>query len=86
MKQVKMIATVVAALASLGLSVAQAQNFPSKTMTIVVPTAPGGGNDSMARILSQKMGPLLGQTIIVENKPIKKNIIMFSPVNYSISG
>ncbi len=45
-----------------------AQAFPSKTISIVVPTAPGGGNDAMARILASKLGPLLKQTVIVENK------------------
>ncbi|MFM2262738.1 MAG: hypothetical protein RI959_1414 [Pseudomonadota bacterium] len=45
-----------------------AQAFPSKPISIVVPTAPGGGNDAMARILASKLGPLLKQTVIVENK------------------
>lgn len=42
--------------------------FPSKTITIVVPTAAGGGNDAMARTIAQKLGPLLGQTVIVDNR------------------
>jgi tripartite-type tricarboxylate transporter receptor subunit TctC len=45
-----------------------AQTFPTKTITVVVPTAAGGGNDAMARTVAQKLGPLLGQTIIIENK------------------
>jgi tripartite-type tricarboxylate transporter receptor subunit TctC len=45
-----------------------AQGFPSKTVTIVVPTAAGGGNDLMARTIAQKLGGLLGQSVIVENK------------------
>jgi tripartite-type tricarboxylate transporter receptor subunit TctC len=45
-----------------------AQTFPSKTITVVVPTAAGGGNDAMARTVAQKLGPLLGQTIVIENK------------------
>ena len=48
---------------------AQAQPaFPSKTITLVVPTAAGGGNDAMARTVAQKLGPLLGQTIIIDNR------------------
>jgi tripartite-type tricarboxylate transporter receptor subunit TctC len=58
---------VAAALA--GAAPAHAQTaFPSKTITIVVPTAAGGGNDAMARTIGQKLGPLLGQTIIIDNR------------------
>lgn len=42
--------------------------FPEKPITVVVPTAPGGGNDAMARTIAQKLGPLLNATVIVENK------------------
>lgn len=42
--------------------------YPERTITIVVPTAPGGGNDVMARTVGQKMSTLLGQPVIVENK------------------
>jgi tripartite-type tricarboxylate transporter receptor subunit TctC len=45
-----------------------AMAFPTKTITIVVPTAAGGGNDLMARTIAQKLGMLLGQSVIVENK------------------
>ncbi|MFM1909205.1 MAG: hypothetical protein RL459_1520 [Pseudomonadota bacterium] len=43
--------------------------YPTKTITIVVPTAAGGGNDAMARIIAQKIAPILGQSVIVDNKP-----------------
>ena len=42
--------------------------WPSKTITLVVPTAAGGANDAMARTVAQKLGPLLGQTIIIDNR------------------
>ena len=42
--------------------------YPSKTITIVVPTAAGGANDAMARTIAQKLGPMLGQTIIIDNR------------------
>ena len=45
---------------------AWAQN--DKPITIVVPTAAGGGNDAMARTIGQKLSVLLGRTVIVENK------------------
>ncbi|MFY3136719.1 Bug family tripartite tricarboxylate transporter substrate binding protein [Achromobacter xylosoxidans] len=52
----------------LGSPAAQAE-FPERAITMVVPTAAGGGNDTLARVIGQKMGELLGQTIIVVNKP-----------------
>ena len=42
--------------------------FPEKTITIVVPTAPGGGNDAMARVIGQGLSAILKQPVIVENK------------------
>ncbi|MBU4609057.1 tripartite tricarboxylate transporter substrate binding protein [Achromobacter sp. GG226] len=42
--------------------------YPSRAITIVVPTAPSGGNDLIARTLAQKLSPLLGQSVIVENR------------------
>ena len=43
--------------------------FPTKPITLVVPFAPGGGNDILARVIAPKMGQILGTTVIVENKP-----------------
>lgn len=58
------------ALALTGLLAAIAAHaYPTRTVTIVVPTAAGGGNDAMARIIAQRIAPLLGQSVIVENKP-----------------
>ncbi len=49
-------------------SLVHAQAYPSKTITIVVPTAPGGANDAMARIIGQGLSSRLGQPVIVDNK------------------
>ena len=46
---------------------ANAQDWPTRPMTLVVPFSAGGGVDVSARIQAQRMGELLGQTIIVEN-------------------
>ena len=50
------------------LSPVAAQAFPSKVVTIVVPYAPGGGHDAMARMLAERLSTQLGQTVIVENR------------------
>jgi tripartite-type tricarboxylate transporter receptor subunit TctC len=42
--------------------------YPEKTITIVVPTAAGGANDAMARVIGQAMSAILKQTVIVDNK------------------
>lgn len=55
-------------LLALGAGAAQAA-FPERPITLVVPTAAGGGNDVLARVVGQKVGELLGQTVIVVNKP-----------------
>ena len=54
-------------LASLGSAFAQAQDYPTKTITMVVPFAAGGPTDTVARLVAQSMGVKLKQTIIVEN-------------------
>lgn len=47
---------------------AHAQSWPDRPITIVVPTAAGGANDAMARIIAQGMTVRLGKPVIVENK------------------
>ena len=42
--------------------------YPSKTVVMVVPTAAGGTTDLSARMLAQALGPVLGQTVVVDNK------------------
>jgi tripartite-type tricarboxylate transporter receptor subunit TctC len=50
-----------------GIAGAQAQTYPSRQITIVVPFPPGGSTDVAGRIMAEKMRPLLGQPVIIEN-------------------
>ncbi|SEJ21553.1 tripartite tricarboxylate transporter substrate binding protein [Achromobacter sp. NFACC18-2] len=60
-----------AALAATGLAAgpAQADDWPSKPIKIIVPYTPGGSTDTVTRIVMEKLGPRLNQTIVVENRP-----------------
>ncbi len=60
-----------AATAGLGLAAfgARAQSWPSKPIRLVVPFAPGGSSEIVARATAQEMAKLLGQSVFVDNKP-----------------
>ncbi|MBE9603761.1 tripartite tricarboxylate transporter substrate binding protein [Acetobacteraceae bacterium H6797] len=53
----------------MGMRGAQAAPFGSRPITLIVPFPPGGGVDIIARAVAERMAPLLGTTIVVDNKP-----------------
>jgi tripartite-type tricarboxylate transporter receptor subunit TctC len=53
---------------SCGACSAQAQSYPGKPLRMIVPFAPSGPTDLLARILAQKLGGIVGQQVIVENR------------------
>jgi len=48
---------------------ARAQDFPSRPITLVIPFAPGGSTSIVGRVIADKMSQLLGQGIVVDNRP-----------------
>jgi tripartite-type tricarboxylate transporter receptor subunit TctC len=46
-----------------------AEDYPARPVTVIVPFAPGGSTSVMARIVAEKMGEILGQQVIVDNRP-----------------
>ena len=62
------LASALAAVTALGASGAWAQAYPNKPVKLVVPFAPGGTTDIVARVVAERVTGPLGQTLIVENK------------------
>jgi tripartite-type tricarboxylate transporter receptor subunit TctC len=61
------IAILCACSAILASRMAQAQNYPTRHVTLIIPFAPGGGTDAVARAMQPALGAKLGQSIIIEN-------------------
>lgn len=63
------LACVVSAVALLGAMQAKADTWPSKPIQMIVPQAPGGTNDIVARLVAADLSQRLGQQVVVENRP-----------------
>ena len=78
--------TLIAALGStllLGATLAQAQDkFPSKAVRFVIPTAPGGNLDLLARIVAGKLADAWGQQVVVEPRPGANTILATTAVAF----
>ena len=61
------VAAAAAFVAVLAGSIATAQNYPARPVTMIVPFPPGGATDAIARILNERFRAALGQTVIIEN-------------------
>lgn len=85
-------ATVFAALAALGLAAAAQTGFPDRPIRLIVPVAAGGGVDTAFRTIAPVWGELLGQQVIVENKPGAGQVIGIDfvaksrPDGYTLAG
>ncbi len=65
---------------------AAAQEWPIKPVRILVGSAPGGGTDAMARAVADRLGPLLKQSVVVENRPGASNTLAADAVVKSTDG
>ena len=52
-----------------GATAAQSQQYPNRPVRVIVPYPPGGGSDGLARIVGQKLSEVLGQQVIMDNRP-----------------
>jgi tripartite-type tricarboxylate transporter receptor subunit TctC len=69
LKRFMTFAATTAVICAAGLQASHAQDYPTKTVTVVVPFAAGGNTDTFGRLVAEELDKRLGQRFVVENKP-----------------
>ena len=75
MPEQALLRTVVVVIAMLFAGIAVAQNYPAKSVRVIVPYAPGGGSDVISRILAQRLSESLGRQFVIDNRAGANGII-----------
>ena len=86
MRHARILLAVLAGVLCVGMAfapLAAAQDYPARPITLVVPFAPGGGVDQMARLIAGKLEQRLGKSFIIENKTGAGSIIAATYVQKS---
>src|SRR5690606_14533639 len=80
---------ILVAAASFGIG-AHAADYPTQSIRLIIPYAPGGGADNTSRVLAQRMSEDLGQPVVVENRPgasgtvAEGSVIRSTPDGYTV--
>src|SRR5215217_3244035 len=69
MKRIGLLLLVASCLAVAGVQATAQEKYPSKPIKVVVPFGPGSATDIVIRIVGEQMRPILGQSVVIENKP-----------------
>ena len=81
-----LMAAAAAGLLAFGAGIAQAQDWPTRPIKVLVGSAPGGGTDAMARAVADRLGPLLKQAVVVDNRPGASNTLAVDATAKSTDG
>src|SRR6185503_21247775 len=69
MKRPSIVCLIIAAALTSGHGALAQERYPTKSVTVIVPQAAGGGNDAIARIVGHRLSEVLGQQVVIDNRP-----------------